>query len=555
MSQVDTDINNYTLSDLLIILDIKDDEVDEDMVINKTNYYIQKYIQENNSKMAVFFSTIQTKLLEYVDELDGNNLGQLEEITPADEYKKDEEENPVQADVWLKNNHLKQQNNPTQLDKITERKQKIEVFSDSLHLPMKREQIGVNNNVVIPVAQDVLNPTLKNTITRMINLDSQFRQTTSGSNDISTDYTLDLSEPLLNVLSLKLHAFMISYTWYTIDVAYGNNCLWVTLPNNGPSINISVIPGNYNIATFQSELNSAFFKAGFTFTKDPVTVNTTNGLVTLNLYEGTFIDQDTSISYIIDDTAIITFFDPTSILVCNNNNVCNKVTAVNQTLGWIMGFRVINTLVSPSGNTGIAILDLFGPKYLIVVLDDFNQNHINNGLIGITEVSSTLKLPSYFSPDMLYTCVPPSPIGTNININNFELSNDTNAGNLVMDKMNITYKPIVQILPSAPRNLTQSQLYSINEIMKNNGKSMSLRTAAPTISNTFAIIPLKLGGLKFGDVYVESNGSLQDNKRLYFGPVNIERMRIKLLDDKGNILNLNGCDWSITLVSENLYQY
>jgi hypothetical protein len=58
-----------------------------------------------------------------------------------------------------------------------------------------------------------------------------------------------------------------------------------------------------------------------------------------------------------------------------------------------------------------------------------------------------------------------------------------------------------------------------------------------------------------GDVYVEFSGSLQDNKRVYFGPVNISRMRVRLLDDKGNNLNLNGADWSLTLLSENLYQY
>ena len=54
---------------------------------------------------------------------------------------------------------------------------------------------------------------------------------------------------------------------------------------------------------------------------------------------------------------------------------------------------------------------------------------------------------------------------------------------------------------------------------------------------------------------MDFGGSLQDNKRTYFGPVNLERLHVKLLDDKGNLLNLNGLDWSLTLISENLYQY
>ena len=69
------------------------------------------------------------------------------------------------------------------------------------------------------------------------------------------------------------------------------------------------------------------------------------------------------------------------------------------------------------------------------------------------------------------------------------------------------------------------------------------------------MIPIKISGSNTGTLLVEFSGSLQDNIRTYFGPVNIDRMHVKLLDDKGNVLNLNGADWSITLISENLYQY
>jgi hypothetical protein len=63
------------------------------------------------------------------------------------------------------------------------------------------------------------------------------------------------------------------------------------------------------------------------------------------------------------------------------------------------------------------------------------------------------------------------------------------------------------------------------------------------------------GGLTPGELYSEISGSLQVFRRQYFGPVNIDRLRLSLLDDKGRVLNLNGCDWSITLLAEMLYQY
>lgn len=41
--------------------------------------------------------------------------------------------------------------------------------------------------------------------------------------------------------------------------------------------------------------------------------------------------------------------------------------------------------------------------------------------------------------------------------------------------------------------------------------------------------------------------------REYFGPVDIERLEIKLFDEYGRILELNNMDWSMTLVFEKLY--
>ena len=108
---------------------------------------------------------------------------------------------------------------------------------------------------------------------------------------------------------------------------------------------------------------------------------------------------------------------------------------------------------------------LIGPKYLIIVLDDLNQNHINNGLIGITELSKTLKLPTYYSRDLPVRCTSANPMGTNFDANTEFLVDDINAGTLIMDKWDVSYVPTPTVLPTAPRILTQSQIYSINEII------------------------------------------------------------------------------------------
>jgi len=43
--------------------------------------------------------------------------------------------------------------------------------------------------------------------------------------------------------------------------------------------------------------------------------------------------------------------------------------------------------------------------------------------------------------------------------------------------------------------------------------------------------------------------------RDYFGPVKIDRLEISLKDSRGNLVNLNGQDWALSLVIEQLYQY
>jgi hypothetical protein len=65
---------------------------------------------------------------------------------------------------------------------------------------------------------------------------------------------------------------------------------------------------------------------------------------------------------------------------------------------------------------------------------------------------------------------------------------------------------------------------------------------------------MKLSGLKNGDTFVEYGGTLQNQERIYFGPVNIHRMTVRLLGDRGNVVDLNGANWSFSLICEQLYK-
>jgi hypothetical protein len=585
MSSIDYNTNNYTITELLAILEL--DDPDSDEIMDTTNKLIKQFsvTGENQPQLVNFFQSIQTKLLNYMQQLETS--GEDAEYTPDEK----------QTNEWWQNEALPQ-NSDVQKDKITDRVQKVDIY-DNGHLPMNREQLGVSNNFNVPVTQDTLNPNLQNVTSRFINLDSQFRQASGGSESMSTDYTMDLSDPLTNVLSLRLYAIQIPYTWYTIDYVYGNTCFWVT--NGINTFKIFVEPGNYSPIDFCIALNKAFTTpANFTFSDstcgyswnqaftypvppapDIIKFNPNNGKITINLYgwtdpSGVSIQTKTQYAntFNSETDAYFTFFDITGRKSCYEcgTNPCGSGSTqhtFNGTLGWLMGFRLPLSPVFTNGNTPQSLLNLYGTKYFIVVLDDYNQNHINNGLITITELSKSLALPSYYNTSQPYICSTNAPtlpsildinaVGNLSNITPAEAAalgvNTDNLFNSLSDKVDLGTGDIQQFLPSAPRTLTQAQIYTINEIIKNRSKTISFRAKAPTNSDTFAIIPIKYGSMTTGQLYTELSGQFQDNKRIYFGPVDIDRLRIRLIDDRGNVVDLHGADWCVTLISENLYQY
>lgn len=583
MTSIDTNVANYSLAELLTIVGV--DSLDSDTILEKTNYYVQKY-RDKNPELSVFFQEIQSQLLQYAD---GDDEDDDESDNDNDDVRENSTSNPEQIHVtvegfstmgneaiypagnkqvsnWYENQYLTQ-SDEVQASKITDRTQKIQVFGND-HVPMNREQIATTDTFALPVKQDSLNPNLKNSISRFINLDSQFRQYTSGADAQATNYTCDLSDTIKNALKLSLYSYQIPFSWYVIDHAYGNTCFWINNPATGNLVTLSLPPGNYTPTAFVTQLNAAFLVKGFTFpartspvalaVNTPVVYNASNGLLSLYLDGGAFVNPDnaTDAFYLTSETQVI-FYDFSSKLLCESNNCYAKSNHYfNSTLGWNMGFRVPYVAVDPSGNTGTAVLDLNGTKYLILVIDDFNQNHVNNSLVSISQVSSNLKVPSYYTNDHPYTCIPAGQRGNNLSELMADLTPTTQNGLLIAGKYQQEYTPTQVVLPSAPRTLTNSQLYTINAINANNNNLTNYLAKAPTSSDILAIIPVKTSvGVPTGSLLVEFSGSLQDSERTYFGPVDIERLAVKLLDDKGNVLNLNGNDWCVSLIAECLYQY
>ena len=547
MSAIDYDVDNYSISELLAILgltfdfNLSSDTITQSQITDintQVQIVVSRYKRQfiAQPQLVLFFQDIQTKIDQYTSQLSNENENDI-----------DIDLEPEPNDDWLSNQYLTQ-DDPVQTDKITDRKQKVNLY-DNMHFPMKQEQIGVNNNFAIDVVQDSLNPNLKNITNRFITLDSRNRLDAYTS----TDYTADLSEHVTNVLSLRLYAISIPYTWYTIDYHYGNTCLWIT--NLGSTFKISLDPGNYTPVTFCVALNAAFLAAGFTnpsgTAPNIVTYNSNNSKITFS-FAGYTDPGGHTITPITSDTTFdssinpyIQFYDFNGELNCFNGQGCNSSSSFDGSLGWLMGYRLPVVALFVGGNVAPVAIDLFGPKYFTIVLDDFNQNHINNGLITNVVTSNAISMPSYYNTSQPYIC---SPIINPLSIN--ALAGLTSIAEVEAGLINAN----MEVLPSAPRTLTNAQIYTINEIIKNKSKNTSNKGKATTNSDTFAILYIKYP-LTAAGIAVDFSGQLQDNKRNYFGPVDIDRLRVRLVDDRGYVVNLNGSEWSCSIICETLYQY
>jgi hypothetical protein len=503
MENIDTNIDNWSTEDLLDLFGLDNPSTSD--ILNITNSFISNAEKKNNDILSNFLKKARDKIIKSTES------GEEE-----DNYT---EEASDQLLEWRENQYLKQ-NDSIQSDKATSRFNKVDIFNDNDKATMKRETLGINQVYDVPVMQGTINPNLKNIVEKTIIIDSQYRPNIlpySGC-DISepsytSNFSVELSESLTNVLSMQLNSISIPEAWNNISSSLGNNFYSF---NN---IIYEIEDGYYTVYSLITELNK--HNNGLTFdykkTKNKIIV--------------TFSESGT-----------ITWYSKDMILNYGLNNNCNCVntTFINNNLGWKLGFRstnddgdILETSVNSSKSaTAEASINLYGPQYFLLGVDDYQNNRVNSAVVGIGKLNTKLDLPDYTTDDNL-SCVNNSPV----------------------------------YIEKNPRKLTQAQLYTINTINENR-KEEKKRQLAPTTNNILATIPI----IKKSNITEDASGNIismtsninsiltysgldEFTKREYFGPVNIERLQISLYDDQGNYVDMNGIDWSFTLKIKQLYQY
>lgn len=520
MSDMDLNIDNYNQDDLLALLSLSDnDHITYDDIINASNPLIHRYTSEDNYDLANFFQQAQNQLLEDIDIDEPENI--------------QDRASSQLGNLWQNQNVSQKHTDPNQADKVTDRKHQVQIFNQDEHFIMNQNQLGVNNNYNVPVAQGQLNPNLKNTTSRLVNIDSQYREDIIPYNSdpdgptSPTNFTLDLSDPIHKAISINVTSYQIPYTWYLIDAEWrSNNCFYITDNSLNVSNMIDIDSGNYS--------------EGQLITAIQTSINISNGGVDISYNP---INGKTKITNTTGNPITITFYDPSGQLVCNSN--CKTTEKINNNLGWILGYRgntstniskdsslygqMVYTIDDGKSITSESILDVSGPKYFLLVLDDYQQNHLNKGLVGITPSQKSVDIPTYWNADL--------------------------ATSISGCTTNSSKQKVPSYVQNVPRRLTQAQLFTLNSTTQARTQTKKDRLTAPTNTNVLALIPLRgANRLTIGQILTD-DFNLDDAERIYFGPVDLERFRVRLVDDQGYTVNLNGNNWSFTMSAITLYQY
>lgn len=579
------DIRNYSTEDLLGILDLT---IDAPINKNKIDERLQvlKYQLRNNKKKDKIFPFLDKAVTKLK-----NKFKNFNEQTWQEAYEVDDSE----AGKVLTQQYQKKEQN-------TNKNQILNWSSNIIGVPAqsKEDKVAIQETV-----QGDKNPLQRKTLRRTVNFDSHYREildpsgTTCNNPEFvkanpqvrlytSTNYTVNLNQPLLNVVDINVDNVEIPYSWNVFSSDYGTDRFQFKLDSNSTLYDVYIPDGNYDSgATLISSINNALKTIQISTTTNkpfgiPWTSTPTNGIYfeydSFSNRTKIHVAQPTTFKWYIEDSTgsqcASSFRElPNSLLEPPKPG--NKI---NYNLGWLLGFRTQELELDNNESYNVkkyqngvkvemdgqyrsqSTIDVYGPKYFLLTLDDFNNNKPNKDLISLIDNNANnFKLPEYFKPQTMNFAL--SVPGNNPENKNkrYKPGYPDNPNYLCMDVAG----------PDAPRgcaendinvdlisNLTKKQQYSIDQMIQANTTSnRKPRYSSPNSTDILLRIPVNSPPNDPNQILSFKNEKTTQTKRVYFGPVKLRKFNVRLLNDKGFEVNLNDRDWSFSLIINQLYQF
>ena len=556
----DLNVDNYDVEELAAILNLRNSKMTESKIKERIRQLKRK---NKNPQYLKFFDDVEKKILSYFEQ--ENNQ------TWNDIYDKKPENN---AEKVLKERYIENNDDEKNL------------LLDSQHNVIGNRKIPLQNTFQSKDnTQGNKNPINRNILKKIVNFDSHYRQilrpysyacfddtNTDNTSTIvnsekrlyrSSNYTVSLTKPLSNIVDLTLNTVEIPNSWYVFSKDYGTNAFKIfwwnksyedNQPPDANEVLITIDDGNYTqqqlidtinqkIQSYKSN-NSGHPDVNFEYFPYNNKVKVTSSETDFNV----------SIFWFVIDTNV-------------ENASFGGGSRIDYNLGWLLGWRVSSIILmhlsdsQNDDNVSIcdAQVDIYGPKYFLITLDDFNNNKPNQDLISLEEGGSvSFKLPDYYNTQTMDRRF---ALGQNRIPKYYPGYDATNGGDgykckdiadINNNKRGCSNNGLNNDLVS---NLTQAQVYTYEQLQLANSSKGVIRYVAPSPSDLLARIPINRNPQDWESNVFFKNDNPEYNKRIYFGPVKIRKFTVKLLTDKGFEVNLNGKDWSFSVILSQLYQF
>ena len=341
----DLNIENYSIDELKDMFELPE-IYDKNTVETNESKLIQNIIQKNELNKE-----LQEKTLNFIIK--------AKKILIETNFEKNGNEDKLISGIdGVFNSNYKI--SPVKLESSTEHMVQIE-----------KDPVSYQNSYPSEYFKGIFNPLKRRTRLENLVIDTRFRE--NYYNSSSTNFNFQLPILIQNVLSMKLSAIEIPTTYYAISKQFNNN--FFTLTVNSNSKVISIPDGNYNNESFITCLNNQIILHGDDFQYVSFVININNnsgsGQMMVGLDENAPKDLQIELNFQADRFG----YD-------------DRTTPLPLKLGWLMGFRN-GIYVNNQNYVSEAIVDLVGPRYFYLVIDDFNNNN-NNGLFYSAFNSSLL---------------------------------------------------------------------------------------------------------------------------------------------------------------------
>jgi hypothetical protein len=357
---------------------------------------------------------------------------------------------------------------------------------------------GLNIGSLGGAPPGIINPINYRTIKRAVNIDSRFRP--NYYNTSSADQQITLPYKFEKVVNMRLASIELPLTYYAISESLGNNAFVVNWDNSGGEFQNSVLvkipDGNYQ--TYNTNTPNGSGGSEIESIMNGALLSSVAITPTDSPYNGVTIQSDASFNlrYTVDSTSGKSVF----ALDVSGIDAGSLIDLINTG-------KLEYQIVFGVDSNGVTTTNHPLPFFLGWELG-YRMNVYDSG--PGTVVGSNIILPSAIVSEGLFYIKGPQYIFVaiddyNNNVNNYYVS-------AYSDSIN-------------NRNI----LARIN--LSNTGNANGVYQTSET----------------------DGFSSQINRSRTYFGPVNIEKMRITLYDEYGRIINLNNMDWSCSLMFECMY--